>query len=306
MAEKKGLTSLSDARALAQIAFNPLIIGYAMMTSSLRDIRTLPAFAWIAAASIALALPSATRAQTAVPPAPRLQLDVPFVPTPEDVVARMLEMGEVGEEDFVIDLGSGDGRIAIAAVKARGAQGALGVDIDPQRIREAKENATAAGVSDKVQFEQKNLFEMDLGKATVVTMYLLETVNAKLRPRLLELEPGTRIVSHAFTLGDWEPDQVANVNGRTVYQWTVPARVEGRWTLTDGKERVTLDLKQSFQKVEASTAAKGTEVKEVKLSGDVIELTLAGAKGERTYSGTVNGNSITPSASGDGWKAARS
>lgn len=271
---------------------------------SCRRLSRLPALV----AALALGFSTSAMAQAIAPAGPQPRLDVPYVPTPNDVVAQMLAMGDVGAEDFVIDLGSGDGRIAIAAVRDRGAKGAFGVDINPERIAEARENARAAGVADKVTFEQQNLFETDLSKATVVTMYLLETVNAKLRPKLLELEPGTRIVSHAFSLGDWTPDQSATVNGRTVYMWTVPASVEGRWTLTDGSERLTLDIKQSFQNVQASAVSGGrkAQVKEVKLSGDVIEFTLAGSKGERTYSGTVAGDAIRPSHGSGDWTAARS
>lgn len=277
-----------------------------MMIPRITDLSRAPRIP-VLAVLLSFGLPAMAQAQMVSPPAPRLQLDVPYVPTPTDVVARMLEMGDVGEEDFVIDLGSGDGRIAIAAVKERGAKGALGVDLNPERIHEARENAQKADVTDKVTFERQNLFDTDLGKATVITMYLLEAVNAKLRPTLLGLEPGTRIVSHAFSLGDWEPDQQADVGGRVVYMWTVPARVDGRWTLTDGEERLTLDLKQSFQKVEANATAAGKPmaVKDVKLSGDLIELTLEGSGGARTFTGTVNGNAITPAGGSATWKAAR-
>ena len=147
--------------------------------------------------------------------------DVPYVPTKEEVVNKMLQMAKVGPNDVVYDLGSGDGRIVIAAAQKYGAKG-MGVDIDPQRIREANENAKAANVSDKVTFKQGDLFQADISKATVVTLYLLPSINMKLRPKLLsELRPGTRIVSHNYDLGDWKPDQTVELEGHTVYLWTV-------------------------------------------------------------------------------------
>jgi ubiquinone/menaquinone biosynthesis C-methylase UbiE len=148
--------------------------------------------------------------------------DVPYVPTPEPVVEKMLEVAKVGPNDVVYDLGSGDGRINITAAKKYGARG-VGVDIDPERVLEARDNAKAAGVSDKVEFREGNLFEMDLSEATVVTLYLLQSLNLKLRPKLLsELKPGTRIVSHSFDMGDWEPLERLDVEGRKVYYWVVP------------------------------------------------------------------------------------
>ncbi len=162
------------------------------------------------------------------------KLDVPFVPTPQPVVERMLELADVKKGDFLIDLGSGDGRIPITAAKKYGIE-AMGVDINPERIEEARENAKRQNVSDKVEFREENLFETDLGKASVITMYLLNDVNMKLRPKLLKLKPGTRIVSHSFDLGDWKPDHTEKVDGRTIYVWTVgrsqqasPARAADR------------------------------------------------------------------------------
>jgi ribosomal protein L11 methylase PrmA len=155
---------------------------------------------------------------------PSIARDVPYVPTPEPVVEKMLELAKVGPNDMVYDLGSGDGRIVIAAAKKHGARG-VGVDIDPERVREARENAKAAGVSDRVQFREGDLFKMDLSGATVVTLYLLPEVNMKLRPKLLnELRPGTRIVSHSFDMGDWAPEQKVQVEGRTIYYWTIPEK----------------------------------------------------------------------------------
>lgn len=151
--------------------------------------------------------------------------DVPYVPTPEPVVAEMLRIANVNENDVIYDLGSGDGRIVITAAQEYGARG-VGIDIDPALVQEANENAERTGVDDRVQFVQQDLFEADISEASVVTLYLLSDVNLKLRPKLLEeLKPGTRIVSHAFDMGDWEPEQVVQVDGRTIYYWVVPEEV---------------------------------------------------------------------------------
>ena len=152
-----------------------------------------------------------------------LARDVPYVPTPQAVVDKMLEVAKVGPDDVVYDLGSGDGRIVIAAAK-KGARG-VGIDIDSDRIWEARNNAIAAGVAERVQFRQEDIFKTQFSEATVVTMYLLTGVNMKLRPRLLaELRPGTRIVSHAFDMGDWKPLETHKVGSSTVYYWVVPER----------------------------------------------------------------------------------
>jgi SAM-dependent methyltransferase len=150
--------------------------------------------------------------------------DVIFVPTPNDVVDKMLEMAKVTANDLVYDLGSGDGRIVITAAQRYHARG-VGIDIDPERIKEATANARRAGVSDRVKFIQGDLFEADISAATVVALYLLTELNLKLRPKLMrDLAPGTRVVSHAFGMGDWKPERTADVGGATVYLWRIPAR----------------------------------------------------------------------------------
>jgi SAM-dependent methyltransferase len=160
-----------------------------------------------------------------------LRRDVPYVPTPQRVVDEMLTLAAVTRDDVVYDLGSGDGRIVITAAKKYGARG-VGVDIDPERIRESNENARKAGVTDRVKFLQQDLFTIDLKDATVVTLYLLPEVNLRLRPKLLrELRPGTRVVSHSFDMGDWKPQKTVEVNqGRshTIYFWVIPAREEAK------------------------------------------------------------------------------
>jgi ubiquinone/menaquinone biosynthesis C-methylase UbiE len=156
--------------------------------------------------------------------APSFAQEVPFVPTPALVVEEMLKLAGVGRDDVVYDLGSGDGRILITAAKKYGARG-VGVDIDPQRVIEAKQHAKHAGVADRVEFREGDLFAIDLSEATVVTLYLLPEVNLRLRPKLWrELKPGTRVVSHSFDMGDWEPLKTEKVMGSTVYYWIIPDR----------------------------------------------------------------------------------
>ncbi len=152
----------------------------------------------------------------------RPKLDVPYVPTPQPVVDKMLELGKVGKNDVLYDLGCGDGRIVVTAAKQMGARG-VGIDIDPQRISEAKENAKQSGVSDRVEFRVGNLFEADFSPASVVTLYLLPDINRKLRPQLWrQLKVGTRVVSHAFDMGDeWPPERTERVDFKTIYSWTI-------------------------------------------------------------------------------------
>ena len=173
------------------------------------------------ALAAALALASPTAAQNPRP-------DVIFVPTPYEVVDEMLRLANVKKGDVLYDLGSGDGRIPVAAAKRFGVR-AVGIDIDPKRIEEANENARKNGVTALVTFRQEDLFKTDFSEATVVMLYLLPDLDVKLRPRLLEeLRPGTRIVSHQFDMGDWKPNKRVELNGRTVYLWIVPARSEAR------------------------------------------------------------------------------
>jgi precorrin-6B methylase 2 len=184
---------------------------------------------FVASTFILIVLVTATAvAETPAPP----RLDVPYVPTHERIVAAMLEMASVTKDDVLYDLGSGDGRIVIAAARQFGARG-VGIDLDPQRIREANDNAREAGVTDRVQFVLGDIFDADLRPATVVTMYLLQEVNLRMRPKLTrELRPGARIVSHNYDLGDWVPErkQTIEVSGTShqVFRWTVPPRADGQ------------------------------------------------------------------------------
>ncbi len=167
----------------------------------------------------------ATTSSTSVQ-SPQRQPDVPYVPTPQTVVDRMLTIAKVNKNDVLYDLGSGDGRIVITAAQKYGTRG-VGIDINPERIKDANNNARQARATDLVEFRQQDLFQTDFSEATVVTLYLLPEVNLKLRPKLLkELKPGTRIVSHAFDMGDWQPERVEKVDGSTIYYWVVPDKAQ--------------------------------------------------------------------------------
>lgn len=221
-----------------------------------------------------------------------LQKDVPFVPTPDYVVDEMLSLAKVGPDDTVIDLGSGDGRIVIAAAK-RGAR-AIGIDIDPERIKEANENAKENNVQDRVKFIRQNLFDADLKPATVLTMYLLPSVNMKLRPKILsDLQPGTRVVSHAFDLGDWQPDK----SQEQVYLWIVPANISGKWNFESQGQKGApseLDLKQKFQKVSGTVSVEGKarQIRSAELDGNNLRLTIDMGGATAQYSFKVDGDSL--------------
>ncbi|MGH9458306.1 MAG: SAM-dependent methyltransferase [Thermoanaerobaculia bacterium] len=205
-----------------------------------------------------------------------VERDVPYVPTPQPVVERMLEMAGVTSEDVVYDLGSGDGRIVITAAQQYGARG-VGIDIDPQRIAEANENARRTGVTDRVEFIQGDLFKTDLRPASVVTLYLLYTVNLRLRPKLLaELRPGTPVVSHDFSMGDWEADAAESMGNDDIYLWIVPAKVEGTWVWDDGS---TMTISQDFQKISIDTELG--PVTQATLRGDEIAFTIQEMRGGR-------------------------
>jgi len=175
----------------------------------------------IGLAAAVLAAPALASAQATATQTPTRRPDVIYVPTPQEVVDAMLQVAKVTKNDVVYDLGTGDGRIPVTAAKTYGARG-VGIDIDPQRIKEATENVQKNGVGDRVRIIQGDLFETNISEATVVTLYLLPSLNQKLIPKLnKELKPGTRIVSHAFDMGDWKPEQELDVNGRKVYYWTI-------------------------------------------------------------------------------------
>lgn len=204
--------------------------------------------------------------------------DVPFVPTPRVVVDEMLRLANVGPNDTVLDLGSGDGRTVIAAARKFGAR-AVGVDLDQHLIMQSEESARQAGVESRVKFVEQDLFKTDLSRATVITMYLYPEVNRKLRPKLLALRPGTRIVSHDYDLDDWRPDRISTIR-KDVFLWIVPARVAGRWQMRLAMppidRLIELEFDQRFQQVSGHATLNGVRapVWEAKLSGAQIEFVV--------------------------------
>jgi SAM-dependent methyltransferase len=250
-----------------------------------------------------------------------LARDVPFVPTRDEVVNEMLNALNITDADILYDLGCGDGRIVITAAKRFGIKG-VGIDIDPERIRESKANAEKAGVTDKVKFIIGDLYEADFKEASVLTLYLLPDVNLNLRPRIFEqVRPGTRVVSHDFDMGDWHPDKRINVPGKrdVVYYWVVPANVSGVWEWTESKEaeKMKLRLTQSFQKVKGSLTrgSVSTPISDAVLSGDQLSFSVGHSSGTKNtplkFQGKVKGNTIEGIVAGQGatgqtaWKAER-
>jgi SAM-dependent methyltransferase len=230
----------------------------------------------------------------------RPRLDVPFIATDMQVVDAMLAMAAVRPDDYVLDLGSGDGRILITAARSNGARG-LGVDIDPARIRESNANARDAGVSNRVAFRREDLFQTPLAEADVVTLYLLPEINLRLRPRILaEMRPGTRVVSHDYDMGDWRWEERRRVGNAMIYMWIVPARVAGIWTLSENGRDQAMVLTQEYQTFGGTLG--GTRVEQGRLTGDQIRFIVRGGGGRRVYEGRVNGNAMA----GEGWRAARS
>jgi methyltransferase family protein len=231
--------------------------------------------------------------------------DVVWVPSPQTVVDKMLDMAKVTPKDFVIDLGSGDGRTVITAAK-RGAK-ALGIEYNPEMVELSKSNAAKEGVSDKATFQKADLFESDFSQATVISMFLLPDINLKLRPKILDLKPGTRIVSNTFTMAEWQADETATVDGEcisycTALLWIVPAKVGGTWQLPQGE----LALKQTFQMVSGTLKSGNvsTPITNGRLRGDQISFTAGGAQ----YTGRVNGNAMEGAVKGGSdvkWRATR-
>lgn len=226
-------------------------------------------------------------------------LDVPYVPTPQDVVERMLDVADVQPSDYVIDLGSGDGRIVIAAAK-RGASG-HGIDLDPQRISEARENAADEGVTDQIMFMEQDIFETDFSEASVITMYLLPSINKELRPELLdELQPGTEIVSHSFDMGDWKPDKEITVDqdgtgSHQIYYWVIPAKAEGTWNWSHNGQQFSMDIDQTFQEINVDIkdgSGSSFNIHEAHLQGK--RMTVRANNNGQTYifSGRVEGDEI--------------
>jgi SAM-dependent methyltransferase len=226
--------------------------------------------------------------------------DVIWVPTPQSLVERMLDMAKITPKDVHYDLGSGDGRTVIAAAK-RGVQ-SVGIEYNPDMVALSQRIAAKEGVSGKATFIHGDIFQTDFSKATVLTLYLLPSLNVKLRPTILKMKPGTRVVSHAFTMDDWQADQTDSVDGRTAYLWIVPAPVEGTWKWSvagSGPKEYELMLRQQYQRVEGVVRLddKMGQLRNVKLDGDrltfsVFELTAGTNSIRRDFTGRVNGGAI--------------
>jgi precorrin-6B methylase 2 len=225
--------------------------------------------------------------------------DVVWVPTADALVAKMLDMAKLTPKDYLIDLGSGDGKTVIAAAK-RGAT-AHGIEFNPDMVALSKRNAAAAGVATKATFTEGDIFESDFSKATVLTLFLLPQLNLKLRPTILNMKPGTRVVSNSFNMEEWEADETARIETEctswcTAYLWIVPAKVQGTWTTPKGD----LTLKQTFQMVSGNLGS--TPITEGRLRGTELSFTAGNVK----YVGQVNGNTITgTTASGASWSATK-
>ena len=224
--------------------------------------------------------------------------DVVWVPSPDSTVGTMLDLAKVTASDFLVDLGSGDGKTVIAAAK-RGAR-AMGVEFNPEMVGLSKRNAAEAKVTDKVTFLEGDLFKADFSKATVVTMFLLPDINLRLRPQLLEMKPGTRIVSNSFTMGDWEEDGKAQASDCTsyctAYLWIIPAKVAGTWQL--GNDRLTLT--QTYQKLSGTLGQN--QISDAKMTGDAITFKV----GNATYTGKLEGTTLTGTKNdGSKWSATK-
>lgn len=245
--------------------------------------------------------PSAMRERLGFTP----PLDVPYVATRRAMVMTMLDMAGVGPADHVIDLGTGDGRILIAAAQDRGASG-LGVDLDPALIEDARDRAASLGLADRISFREQDLFDTPLHDADVVTMFLLPEINLRLRPRLLaELRPGSRVVSHRFGMGDWRPDEIRRSGGYPAYLWIVPARIAGSWRLQIGERSIPVEFEQSFQRVTGTAMIDGQPHPfTAALRGDSLRFSLDPGTGSQTFAAVVRDGRLEPADGGD-WSGLR-
>lgn len=285
------------------------------MTALLPRRHALARAALATAATLGLALGQAGTARSATPVMPTEE--VPFIVTPDNVTLAMLEIARVGPQDNMIDLGSGDGRIVITAARRFGARG-LGVEIVPDLVQRSRENAIKAGVADRAEFREQDLFKTDLSPYSVITMYLLQEVNLALRPLLLKLKPGTRVVSHDWHMGDWQPDRTLTLDvpdkivGREklsrVHLWVVPAPVEGLWCGPGGAQ---LQLERSYQLVQGRAgAARDSGLVTGRLDGADLHLANPGGALHARFQPGTGGAAPTLtvlSASGawQGWREAR-
>jgi len=259
----------------------------------------------LAAHGLAQSLPGETpKTKPFEPSVGQAGKDVIWVPSPDQVVERMLQMAQTTAGDFVVDLGSGDGKIVITAAQRYGAR-AMGVEFNPDMVALSRDNARKAGVADKVSIVQGDFFKVDFSKATVLTLYLLPDLNIKLRPKILALKPGTRVVSHSFDMQEWAPDELSMLDGKRAYFWVVPATVAGRWTLQlDGtaKQNVDIALEQEYQKLEgyAQVGEVLAGLRDARLRGTQIHFAYVDARGtRRAFSGEVKGNRMEGEYRGD-------
>ena len=250
------------------------------------------------AAALALSVTAQAQNKDYTPSVGQEGKDVIWVPTPNELIQKMLDMAKLTPSDVHFDLGSGDGRTVIAAAK-RGTK-AVGVEYNPDMVELSKRAAQKEGVTARAEFIRGDIFQTDFSKATVLTLYLLPSLNLKLRPTILNMMPGTRVVSHAFTMGDWPADQTETVEGRTAYLWIVPAKVDGNWKIDGGGE---IMLKQTFQRIDGTFTGK--PISNAALRGDEISFSAGGLE----YSGRVTGERIEGTAktagAGTRWYASR-
>jgi hypothetical protein len=245
---------------------------------------------------------SVLQTETYAPQRGQMGKDVMWLPTSDDLVFKLLEVAEVGPNDELVDLGAGDGKIPIAAARQFGAR-AWGIEYNKDLAALAQRNAQKAGVADRVRIVHGDIFKEDFSKASVVTLYLLEELNAQLRPTILDMRPGTRVLSNTFSMGDWEPDQVIRVTNGTGYFWTVPAKVAGLWTLSglDEKSTATLKLDQAFQRVGGSLTLDGKtqNLMGARIEGAALHFSFINADGLlKAVKVLVNGNSLSGEVTG--------
>jgi len=264
--------------------------------------RPLSTFIFVSLAVCCLQACSVLQPETYVPQRGQMGKDVMWLPTSDDLVLKMLDTAKVGPQDELVDLGAGDGKIPIAAARHFGAR-AWGIEYNKDLAALAQRNAQRAGVAERVRIVHGDIFKEDFSKATVVTMYLLEELNAQLRPTILAMKPGTRVLSNTFSMGDWEPDQVIRVTNGTGYFWTVPANVAGLWTLSglDENGNATLKLDQNFQRI-GGTLALGGETQNLlgaRMDGAVLHFSFINADGLlKAVKVFVNGQALSGEVTG--------
>ena len=259
-------------------------------------------FIFVSCAVFLLQACSVLPPETYVPQRGQMGKDVMWLPTSDDLVFKMLDAAKVGPQDELVDLGAGDGKIPIAAARLFGAR-AWGIEYNKDLAALAQRNAQRAGVANRVRIVHGDIFKEDFSKATVVTMYLLEELNAQLRPTILAMKPGTRVLSNTFSMGDWEPDQVIRVSNGTGYFWTVPAKVGGAWSLSglDEKGNATLKLDQSFQRVGGSLTLEGKtqNLLGARMDGSELHFSFVNAEGLlKAVKVSVNGHELSGEVTG--------